>query len=182
MKLNWGCGPDTRDGWTNHDRDDYGSNDVGDILDGLPYPDDSVDMVVANHSLQMIRYAEMPKALGELWRVMKEGAVLRVLVPDFMRAIHAYENNEKSWFPIVNEAETSIGGKLCAYINWYSEANLLFTPAWLAELLNRNGFDPAIAAPGVTLLGAPEILELDSRPTESIVVEGRKRIDVEDDM
>lgn len=181
-KLDWGCASVKHDGWTGSDRDDYGQEHIGEILDGLPWPDQHFDVIVANHSLQMVKYTDLPAVLAELRRVLKIGGTLRVLVPDLMRAIHAYQDGDAAWFPIVNDAERHIGGKLCAYITWYSEANLVFTRSWLAELLQRNGFEASISSAGVTLIGPPEITELDTRPTESIVVEGRRLDDpVEDE-
>jgi len=174
-KLNLGSGPDVRDGWENYDRDEYEGVTVGDIKDGLPWGDGTFDIVVANHFLQMMKYVDLPTTLTEIRRVLTHKGVVRILVPDLLSAVSAYRHGHLDWFPIVNEAETTTGGKLCAYVSWYSEANLVFTPAWLAELLQRNGFEPAVVTCGFSAFGPPEIVELDSRPTESLVVEGRKR-------
>jgi len=174
-KLNLGCGPDVREGWENVDRDPYeGAIQCDFLATPLPFDDNHFDIVVANHTIQMIRYVDLPKAMAEIHRVLKPSGTVRILVPDLLAAISAFERNEPTWFPIVNEAETSIGGKLCAYITWYSEANLVFTPSWLAEIVQRSGFQASILAVGGTASGIDEILELDSRPRESIVVEGRK--------
>lgn len=174
--LDWGCASVKTEGWVGSDRDDYGQEHIGDILDGLPWETGHFDVIVANHSLQMVKYVDLPSTLAELRRVLKPGGVLRVLVPDVLAGARAYERGDKSWFPVVDEAETSIGGKFCAYTTWYSEANLVFTPSWLAELLQRNGFDAVIAGYKTTVLGLdyPGITDLDTRPRESIVVEGKK--------
>lgn len=183
--LNWGCGPELAEGWENSDLLDYGGPSprpyhIGDLLDGLPWPDETFDYVVANHSVQMLAYTQLEAGLAELSRVLKVGGVLRVLVPDLLRAMAAYDAGDAAWFPIVDEAETSIGGKLCAYATWYSTARTVFTPAWACELLDRAGFDAALGAVSFSPLGYrwPQITMLDSRPRESIVVEGMKRAPV----
>lgn len=177
--LNWGCGPDAPAGWENSDLLAYGdepTHHVGDLLAGLPWGDETFDYVVTNHALQMVPYVSLMPALAELTRVLKSGGVLRVLVPNVLAAVAAYDAGDTSWFPIVDDAETSIGGKLCAYLTWYSEARTVFTPAWLTELLARSGLEPALAGAGFSPLGYrwPQITQLDSRPRESIVAEGRK--------
>lgn len=50
----------------------------GDILD-LPFKDQSLDLVIANHVLEHIR--DLPKALQEIKRVLKPGALLIAQVP-----------------------------------------------------------------------------------------------------
>lgn len=178
-RLNWGCASDVRDGWTNSDQAAWPSaavpDHIGDIFDGLPFPDGHFGYAVTNHALQMIPYHGIAYVLGELRRVIAPGGTLRILVPDLLGAVSAFERGEDEWFPIVDEAETSTAGKLCAYVAWYGECRQVFTPSWLAELLDRNGFEPAIVAPGVTAFGPPEICDIDSRPVESIIAEGRRR-------
>jgi SAM-dependent methyltransferase len=56
-------------------------------------------MIVAHHSLQMIRFDDLPRALAELRRVLKVGGVLRISVPDGGRAVEDYFNDDER-FPI----------------------------------------------------------------------------------
>jgi predicted SAM-dependent methyltransferase len=56
-------------------------------------------MIVAYHSLQMIRFDDLPRALAEPRRVLKVGGVLRISVPDGGRAVEDYFN-EVERFPI----------------------------------------------------------------------------------
>lgn len=178
-RLNLGSGPQRADGWTNADRDltDVDAVDSNaDFVDGpLPYDDNTFDYAVAHHALQMVSYVALPHVLAECARVLKPGGVLRVSVPDLFGALDAYMRGDVRWFPIVDTAERSIGGKFSAYATWYGEARTIFTPAWLCELCVRHGFaQTAVVAPGVTILGSDGICELDSRPKESIYVEAQK--------
>lgn len=183
-RLNFGCGPNPPPGWANVDRDDYGQQGVeggyqGDILrGGLPYGEQTFRYAVAHHSLQMIPYKSFIQALADLRRVLVNDGVLRVSVPDMRAAFDAWARGEQPWFPIVDDAEARLGGKLCAYVSWYSEARMVFTPAWLTELLVRAGFRQVAVCPyRFTFLGPAHICDLDDqppRPRESIYVEARR--------
>lgn len=186
-RLNVGCGPTppSNGEWTSVDIEDYGQEGIGrpggqvaDITEGLPYQDEVFDLAVSHHALQIIRYVDLPDVLTELRRVLKPGGVLRISVPDPVRAFDKWIAGDKDWFPIVNEAEAHAGGKLSAYLTWYSEARTLFTRGWLCELLVRHGFRQAVPChAGVTFLSLPHwnITALDGRPDESIYVEGLSR-------
>lgn len=178
LMLNIGCGPDWAEhlDWTGIDRENHGQDWVLDLpRDVLPFSDESVDAAVANHFLQMIPYVDLPQVLDQIYRVLRHGATFRILVPDVLRAVDAYWRDDKGWFPIVNSAEGTIGGKFCAYATWYGEARTVFTPAWLCELLARAGFNAvAVTTHSLTMLGDERICELDSRPNESLVVEGSR--------
>ena len=77
-RLDFGCAFEKHEGWLGSDKIDYGQEHVGDILDGLPFRDYHFDMITAHHSLQMIRFDDLPRALAELRRVLKPGGVLRI--------------------------------------------------------------------------------------------------------
>ena len=63
-RLNWAWSV-VAAGWENSDVADHGQQHVGDVLDGLPYPDDHFDYVVANHSLQCLEHRRVGAALAE---------------------------------------------------------------------------------------------------------------------
>lgn len=176
IRVNWGSGPDIRPGWWNTDRDPYpGLQYQGELTGGLPLEDDEAGLIVANHSLQMIPYPEMPSALGELRRILAPEGTIRVLVPDLLGAVRAFRRGDRAWFSFIADAtEPTIGGKLVAYSTWYSTARQQFTPGWLCELLHRHGFhETAVSAVGLAILGHDSSTELDTRAHESIVVEAR---------
>ena len=53
-----------------------------DVLQGIPYPDDSVDIINASHVLEHFSYEDGEKFLRECFRVLKPGGVIRITVPD----------------------------------------------------------------------------------------------------
>lgn len=85
MKLNLGCGQHKVPGWVNVDHSPACAPDVVLDLETLPWPwpDDSVDEVVLRHVLEHLG-ATPAKYFGvikELWRVCRDGALVRITVP-----------------------------------------------------------------------------------------------------
>lgn len=165
--LNLGSGYSDAIGWTHVDKIDYGTNIVADILVGLPFLDDHFDFVLMNHVLQTFTYNEHETVLKEVRRVMKPGATLRILVPDLDKAINAYNKGKFDYFPIADDIEKDLSGKFARYLFWHGETRCAFTWHSLERLLERNGFDYCY----VEQFGQ---CELDSRESESLIMECRK--------
>ena len=177
-RLNWGSSFHIAEGWTNSDRKPHGQEHVGDLLDGLPFPDNYFDYAVSHHAIQMFDYQELPKAIAELRRVLKPGAALRISVPDPLRAFEAWQTEDAGALVIPDSVEPTIGGKFSAYITWYGTNKTVFTPEFMIEVFLRHdwlkvweldfqetGFDDAA------------ITELDTRPdrrNESLYFEAYK--------
>jgi SAM-dependent methyltransferase len=84
MKLNLGCGRDIRpksEGWVNIDvRDGPGVDVRLDLAEGkLPFPDNSVDHVLASHVLEHLHDWEY--LLLEVHRVLKPGGTVEIRAP-----------------------------------------------------------------------------------------------------
>lgn len=63
---------------------------VHDLSKGIPFPDDSVDAVYHSHTLEHLDRDVVPKFLMEVKRVLKDGGVQRIVVPDLERICVAY--------------------------------------------------------------------------------------------
>lgn len=61
-----------------------------DLRKGIPYADNSVDVVYHSHMLEHIDRDGVPAFLKEVRRVLKEGGVHRIVVPDFEPLCRAY--------------------------------------------------------------------------------------------
>lgn len=175
QRLNWGSAFDIHEGWINSDLIDYGQEHVGDVLDGLPFEDNYFDYIVANHTLQMVRFHDLPQALAELRRVLKPGGTLRILVPDANKAIRARRLEDIDYFPISDDVEETPDGKFLRYLFWHGDARSAFTGLSLISTLHRNGFHNAYRLPfKATMSSHTHIIELDSREKESIIMEATK--------
>ena len=109
LKLNIGCGISGATGWCNIDnsptillarlplarqilRSPAWPRDVRriDVLNGLPFPDNSVAYIYSSHLLQGLTYAESLGLMKEAARVLRMDGVLRVAVPDLEKVVKDY--------------------------------------------------------------------------------------------
>jgi SAM-dependent methyltransferase len=173
-RLNWGCGSHVAEGWINSDVKERPEVDlVADIRAGLPLEAGSVDYAVSVHALPELPYGELVPALGELRRVLREGGVLRLVLPDLRRAIDAYLAGEEEYFHLVAKDSSTPGGRLITQMLWYGYSRSLFTADFTVELLQRAGFvDVVVCEAHQTASEFTEIVELDNREAESLYVEG----------
>jgi SAM-dependent methyltransferase len=175
-RLNWGCGDHTATGWINSDiKDDPHVDLVCDILEGLPLEGDSVDYAVSVHALPELPYPDIVPALGELWRVLKPGGVLRLVLPDLRNAIRAYTLGQDDYFQVSEDEVRSSGGRFIAHTLWFGYSRTLFTPDFTEELLLKAGFTNVVECQyRQTASRFSEIVELDNRERESMFVEATK--------
>jgi SAM-dependent methyltransferase len=175
-RLHFGCGTCGAQRWVNVDLRPAGGVDVvADICDGLPFPDDRFRYIVSIHALVELPYVSVVPALRELSRVLRTGGVLRLGLPDLDRAIDAYRSGDVSYFCISDDEMPLIDGKFVAQLTWYGTNRMLFTTALATELLWRAGFRkvrPTTYRRTTSVYA--EITDLDSRPRESLFVEGWK--------
>jgi ubiquinone/menaquinone biosynthesis C-methylase UbiE len=173
-RLDFGCAFEKHDGWLGFDLNDHGHNLVGDVLDGLPFPDYHFEMIAAHHSIQMIRFDDLQRGLGELRRVLKVGGVLRISVPDAELAVHRFLDGWDQ-FPISEEIERTKPGRFLRYLLWHGDARSAFTFESLTDALNRAGFQNVRRCQfRQTYSEYPEMVDLDTRAGESLFVEAIK--------
>lgn len=78
LKVQFGSGGNILDGWVNHDAE-------VDITKPLPYADNSVDFILAEHCAEHISGPDVLRFFDECRRILKSGGVLRVCVPSLFR-------------------------------------------------------------------------------------------------
>jgi SAM-dependent methyltransferase len=83
----------------------------GDIVGGLPFPDNSVDHVYASHVLEHLSLSDFERAVQNTHRMLKQGGVFRLIVPDLEYRARRY-------------LEKIDGGDSAASI-WFMRATLL---------------------------------------------------------
>ena len=104
MKLNLGCGRAKLDGYLNIDSYDAVQPDLlCDIVNGLPFPDDSVDEIRADDFLEHVPADRVIFVVEEIYRVLKHGGVFVHITPStdgrgaFQDPTHRSFWNINSW-------------------------------------------------------------------------------------
>ena len=84
LRLHLGCGTTVLPGWINIDRVARAPGVVTDLdSTTLPYPDGTVDEVLAEHVFEHFSFAEEGLVWMEMARVLRPGGRLTLEVPDF---------------------------------------------------------------------------------------------------
>jgi SAM-dependent methyltransferase len=89
--LNLGCGERFHPGWVNLDLHPANPSIRGwNLLEDLPYPDGSFDVVYHSHVLEHFSKAEGLKFLKRCYRVLQPNGVIRVVIPDLEQIARLY--------------------------------------------------------------------------------------------
>ena len=62
----------------------------GNIVDGLPIPDESIEFLYCSHVLEHISLSELRSALAHCYRHLQPGGIFRLVVPDLATMAKAY--------------------------------------------------------------------------------------------
>lgn len=169
MRINFGSGPVYAEGWFNIDLDPSFKIDAQTTKD---LPDNSVDYIVAHHSLQAVEYWHFQTILLDLYRVLKPGGVLRVSIPDILRGFQAFQENDLDWFPQM--AHEPIDARFTKWLTWYGQNINPMTSFELQTYLDEIFRWALPVAPNDTFCKDKEIMTLDTRWNESVYVEAMK--------
>jgi len=89
--LNIGCGNRFHPDWTNLDfHSSHPSVIAHNLLEGIPFADNTFDVVYHAHVIEHFTREEGRKLLAECHRVLKPDGILRVVFPDFEQAVREY--------------------------------------------------------------------------------------------
>lgn len=167
MKLNLGCGPDHKEGYTNVDfRNLPGVDKVVD-LSKFPWPweDKSVDEILMLDFLEHFPYRQTEVVLAEAWRILKLDGKIVIQVPDLEHCAKAasfdppflcnrcgweYKKDdlranffqcgscEQPWIDCATAAIHRLYGGQDYEGNWHFTA---FTKMQIKIMLDMNGFE-----------------------------------------
>jgi SAM-dependent methyltransferase len=97
VRVDLGCGPTKRPGFIGVDRFPLpGVDIVSDLDEPLPFADDSVDLVVASHSLEHIE--DLSKTIREVYRICKHGAQICIVAPYYQQSLNLANPYHKQVF------------------------------------------------------------------------------------
>lgn len=89
--LNLGCGSRFHKDWVNLDKHPTNSQvQKYDIQHGIPFPENTFDMVYHSHLLEHLSLDKVSSFTKECFRVLKPGGILRVVVPDLEQISRLY--------------------------------------------------------------------------------------------
>ncbi len=89
--LNLGCGNRFDPSWTNLNFTSTGEGVIShDLTQGIPFPDESFDVVYHSHVLEHFPKAEAEPFIQECYRVLRPQGILRVVVPDLEQIAKIY--------------------------------------------------------------------------------------------
>ncbi len=99
QRLNVGCGNHYHPDWVNLDLQ---SNDPNvlchDVTQGIPFSGDHFDAVYHSHILEHLSPTQGHELVGECFRVLKPGGVLRIVVPDLEEIVQLYLTmHDQAW-------------------------------------------------------------------------------------
>lgn len=141
MRLHIACGDTYLDGWVNIDlRDDCRTDLQADCLQPLPFPDGSVDEILASDFLEHIPPNRTDAVLADWRRLLRDDGELMVRVPNLLAIsehIVKYRDDPDRCALLIRNI---YGGH-----RWGTDGSLDahhqgWTPDLLKRLFDRNGF------------------------------------------
>jgi hypothetical protein len=103
--------------------------------------------------------------------------VLRLVLPDLLKGVRAYERGDRDYFLVPDEDGKQLGAKLVVQLLWYGYSRTVFTPDFIEEQLLSAGFAGVVHGDyRQTASEFPEIISLDNRESESLFVEAFKSV------
>lgn len=89
--LNLGCGSRFHPAWTNVDFISTGESVIAhNLTQGIPFPNDSFDVVYHSHLLEYFPKTAAESFVTECWRVLRPHGILRVVLPDLEQIARTY--------------------------------------------------------------------------------------------
>jgi predicted SAM-dependent methyltransferase len=145
VKLNLGCGPNSRAGWLNIDLFDSRADLRLDLRRHWPFPDSSVSYVYSEHVFEHFEiYGEVPRFLAEALRVLQSGGVFDVGVPDTEWPLRGYGNPNHDYWAFAPTVHPESCETQLDHINYHFRQGEQHKYAWdeetLAMTLERSGF------------------------------------------
>jgi predicted SAM-dependent methyltransferase len=164
--MNFGCGPDIKDGWTNVD---IVARPGVFIWNGMSFANISgrrvqpqlwdYDFILVNHVLCTMKPHDVRDVLRGLFETLKVGGKIQIIDMDLLKVFKAYQEGRADDVPI---EEGDIDDRLCFAISGYGTRLSLYTPERMNNVLKDAGFG---------LIENIESSKYDTRPKESLVFE-----------
>ena len=132
--IHLGCGEVNAPGFINVDTIPFSHvHYVQQVEDLRIFPSKYAELIYASHVLEHISHREVAKVLTEWYRVLKEGGILRLSVPDFDKLLKVYLAEERDIRAIIMPL---IGGRIMRIISIkrFLTRNISQNFFWLLDL------------------------------------------------
>ena len=106
LKLNLGCGKDTKAGFVNIDffkRGNAQFNMVANLSQELPIDNEACKYIYCSHFIEHLEWFDGEKFIRECYRVLEKGGIFRIIFPDFRKIFSAYVNRDASFFELFSK-------------------------------------------------------------------------------
>jgi SAM-dependent methyltransferase len=136
LNLHLGCGKIDHKKFINIDGFPFPHVHYVQAIDKLPqFEDGTVDLIYASHCLEHFSYVQTRAVLGEWYRVLKKGAILRLSVPDFDKLVEIYTIHHHDPDVILPQLMGGQNNKYNLHLTALNKVNLskLFLAAGFAE-------------------------------------------------
>ena len=143
----------------------------------IPEPDHSLEVLYTSHMLEHLDRQEVENFFKEVRRVLQNGGIVRIAVPDIKYSVEQYLLDKDADKLVEKTGLTkrkpkTFFEKLQYLIVGERKHQWMYDGNSLAKLLRSAGFnDPAIMAPGDTMIKDPGPLNLKERSPGTVYVE-----------
>lgn len=149
------------------------SIEIYDLKKRLPYSDSTIDYAYTSHFLEHLALNDAERLIGEVFRVLKPGGIIRVVVPDLALGARQYLEALQS--------DPQDGKAAPEFLNWLqlSRPGLRDPHLWmydapsLTAMLGRAGFANVVVCE-YRKGRMPDCDVLDNRPEDSLHLEAEK--------
>lgn len=140
MKLHFGSGPRIFPGWINVDGYPHPGLDAQiDLRYRLPLSTGSCCYIFSEHILEHFTREDGKMICEELFRLLKVGGVVRIIVPDAEKFWSAYQAKNLEWFQSMNNfGNTALEGVNSIYYNHFHKC--MYDYEFLRSILIKVGF------------------------------------------
>lgn len=134
INLHLGCGTKDKEGFINVDGFPYPHVHYVQPLDKLSnFANGSINLIYACHCLEHFRYLQTESVLREWYRVLENGGILRLSVPDFDKLVSIYQTHK-------NDPDIILPQLMGGQDNKYNYHLTAFNIVNLTSYLKRVGF------------------------------------------
>jgi len=153
-KLHFGCGKDYKTGFLNIDIIDPADIFI-DARNKMPFENKSIDYIYSSHFVEHLEHDELMTHFRECNRILSNGGILRMAIPDFEKSMIAYINRDmerleiiKARFPLNHNTIKGIDNHLICYMDYlnrgiheYGQHRIMLDFEKVKNMLTACGFE-----------------------------------------